>query len=339
MGQQSQYIPGDNYSESVSMKSHTLTSDWWTASDWIDFDHPVFTIVGDSCEMQWSVSEPAAATDGAPIDAGLYDMRAPLAGMQLYLRIPTGSATVYYTERDGIALDAAVIGVAYSGDAGSDEDFTATSEIAVGFDDYTTRSGANPYEFRGYLATAAANLDPADDLESALLIVRLRQWLPGRTLRLYGLEYAGSQSGAITDWDTLDNRTKTTAYAEVTLATSPIISFNVKAILEELQGVTGWVPESPIQFFIEDTGSAVTDADTRAIIDGISVDVRVAVLLTSGGGLPPYIEPVEGSSTWDWDTGINDWTINTDSCAVGFTATPPGRSGSAGEIAIPGTCE
>lgn len=310
------------------MKTDTLTTDWWTAPDWINPDRPAFTLEGDPCEYTFAAAEPSTAAVGAPITEGLYELTAPLTGMLLYLRCPSGTADVYWAERDGLALDTAKIGHAYSGDAGADEDFEATAEPAVGFDDATARSGANPYEFRGYLTTGAGGITAATGLQAVLLVLRLAQWRPGRTLRVYGLEYVTDQSGNITDWDTLDNRTKTTEFAEVTLSTNPVVSLDITDIIAELQQVSGWSGTAPLQFFVEDTGAAVTDVDARAVISGASIETRV-----------PILENAQGGCTWDWDSGANDWALNTDGCAVGFTATPPARSGSSGEVNIPGTCE
>jgi hypothetical protein len=157
---------------------------------------------------------------------------------------------------------------------------------SIGFDDLTTRTGANPYEFRAYLTTPAADLASTADLQYAMLVLRLVQWIPGRTIRVYGIKYSGDQSGNITDWDTLDNRTKTTAYKDAATSTGPFLSFDVLAIVDELLAVSGWGTTSPIQFFVEDTGSALTDADARAIVDLGSADTRLTMMLTSGEPVP-----------------------------------------------------
>lgn len=310
------------------MKTDALTSDWWTAPDWIDPDRPGFSIDGDPCEYAWAVAEPSASATGSPIAAGLYQLQAPITGMLLYLRCPSGTADVYWAETDGIGLDTTKIGEAFSGDAGADEDFQQTPEPSVGFDDLTTRTGANPYEFRAYLTTAAGGISPADGLSAALLVLRLLQWRPGRTLRVYGISYNADQSGNITDWDTLDSRTKTTAFAEVTLGTSSVVSLDLIAIVAELQNVAGWSTSSPIQLFVEDTGAAATGIDARAVIVGAAVETRLATLESTAGGC-----------SFDWSTGANDWILNTDNCGAGYTATAPNRSGSSGEVNIPGTCE
>ena len=44
--------------------------------------------------------------------------------------------------------------------------------------------------------------------------------------------------------------------------------------------------KGPIQFFVKDTGSALTDADARAIVDLGSADTRLTMMLTSGEPVP-----------------------------------------------------
>ena len=104
----------------------------------------------------------------------------------------------------------------------------------------------------------------------------------GRTLRVYGIKYSTDQSSNITDWDTLQNRTKTTAYTDVTLGVSDIVTLDITAIVEELQAVSGWSTDSPIQLYIEDTGAYVNDQNTLATIDASRSATQVVVLLTSG---------------------------------------------------------
>ena len=269
------------------MINHALDSDWWTATDWSSEEVANFTLTGaGSVEFGWFTAEPAAAAAGAPIEAGQYSLARPLAGQKLYLRVTSGSADIDYSSKDGPSFSSTLSGHAFSGDAGADEDFTQTALPSVGFDDLTTRTGANPYEFQAYLTTIGAGVLSTDSLTIGTLVVRFIQWIPGRTFRVYGIKYATDQSANITDWDTLGNRTKTTAYADATTVTGPFLSWDVLAILEELQAVSGWDGDSPIQFFIEDTGAALTDADARAIIDVGSADTRVAIMLSGGEPVP-----------------------------------------------------
>jgi hypothetical protein len=112
------------------------------------------------------------------------------------------------------------------------------------------------------------------------------QWVPGRTIRVYGVKYSSDQSANITDWDTLDGRTRTTAYKDATTSTGPFLSFDTLAIIEELQAVSGWGTTSPIQFYLKDTGSFANDIDARAVVDLGSSDTRLAIMLVSGDPLP-----------------------------------------------------
>jgi len=271
------------------MIEHTIDSGWWSPTDWSSEDLFSFTVDGTGAvELHWAVAEPAAAAAGSPIEAGQYQLVPPLAGLKLWLRVVSGAATIYYASKDGPQFLTTIGGHAYSGNAGGDEGWQQTALPSIGHDDATVRAQANPYEYRAYITTDDANLSSTEDLQSAMLVLKLVQWIPGRTLRVYGMKYSTDQSGNITDWDSLDGRTRTTAYADATISTGPFMTFDVQAIIEELQAVSGWGTTSPIQFYLKDTGSVVTDVDARAVVDLGSADTRVAILLLSG-------EPLAGA--------------------------------------------
>ena len=262
---------------------HTLTTDWYTPSDWIDDQQIVFTIEGTGvAEYQWEIALPAGASPGAPVVAGTYSMQGPAGGYKCYFRLASGSATLHYAKSSASTTETSHAGYAYSGNAGADEDFTAAELLLVGFDDLTTRAQANPYEFAAYLPTVGAGLASGDAVDSAHVMLRLGFRTIGRTLRVYGIKYSTDQSSNITDWDTLQNRTKTTAYTDVTLGVSDIVTLDITAIVEELQAVSGWSTDSPIQLYIEDTGAYVNDQNTLATIDASRSATQVVVLLTSG---------------------------------------------------------
>jgi len=274
---------------SLSRKLHdmatgtqTLTSSWWTASDWIDPESIVISISGTgSVEYQWEVGTPASASAGAPIAAGLSTM-VGYPGHKCYFRVASGSATLYYAKSSSTTTETVKAGHAYSGNAGGDKAWQLSSMLYVGFDDLTTRAQANPYEFNAYLPTVAAGLGSGSSVASSYLMLRLGQWTIGRTLRVYGLKYATDQSANITSWDTLQNRTKTTAYTDVTLGVSEIVTLDIKAIIQELQGVSGWDTTSPVQLFIKDTGAYVNDQNTLTTIDASRSGTQLVILLTSG---------------------------------------------------------
>ena len=63
----------------MAFPTQALTSDWWTADDWIDPDSPFFAIIGSgSVEFIWSAAVPASTTAGVSIAAGVYQMGAPM---------------------------------------------------------------------------------------------------------------------------------------------------------------------------------------------------------------------------------------------------------------------
>lgn len=262
---------------------YTLTSSWYTPSDWIDDRNIVFTIEGTGvAEYQWEVGLPASASGGAPVAAGSYSMQGPAAGHKCYFRLASGSATLHYTKSSATTTETTKAAYAYSGNAGADEARTVSPLLFVGFDDLTTRAQANPYEFNAYLPTVAAGLGSGDSVASSYLMLRLGQWTIGRTLRVYGIKYSSDQSANITDWDTLQSRTKTTAYTDVTLGVSDIVTLDIKSIIQELQAVSGWSTTSPVQLYIKDTGAYVNDQNTLTTIDASRSGTQIVILLTSG---------------------------------------------------------
>lgn len=263
--------------------SQALTSSWWTASDWLDNREIVFSITGTGlCEFLWEVGTPVSAATGAPVSAGVFAFRGPADGYKCYFRTVSGSATIYYTKSSSTTTEATKAGHAYSGNSGGDKAWQLSTILQVGFDDLSVRAQANPYEFNAYLPTVAAGLSSGASVASSYLMLRLGQWTIGRTLRVYGIKYATDQSGNITSWDTLQNRTKTTAYTDVTLGVSEIVTLDIKAIIQELQAVSGWDTTSPVQLYIKDTGAYVNDQNTLTTIDASRSGTQIVILLTSG---------------------------------------------------------
>lgn len=265
------------------MASTALTSSWFTPTAYLSPLLPTVSITGTGAvEFLWSIGTPAGAAAGLPINAGVYQLGAPSESHALYFRVTSGSATLYYQTQTAALMATAKTGYAYSGNSGADEDFVQSSILQVGFDDLTTRAQANPYELAGYLTTGAVGLGAADDVFSAWLTLSTPSVTAGRTFRVYGIKYSSDQSANITDWDTLQNRTKTTAYTDFTTANEGTVSINITSIVEELQGVSGWSTDSPVQLFIEDTGSFANDLNTLLTIDATKSDTQVSVVLTSG---------------------------------------------------------
>jgi hypothetical protein len=194
-----------------------------------------------------------------------------------------------YQPASAILFDGTKAGHAYSGGSGSDEDFVQTPAVLFGFDDLTTRAAANPYEFAGYLTTGAIGLASGDAVFSAWLTLLLPIVTSGRSIRVYGIKYATDQSGNITDWDTLQNRTKTTAYTAFTTREEASAAVDITAIIQELQAVSGWDSDSPIQLYIEDTGAFVNDENALSSIIADNEQTSLIITLTSGGSPQPPV--------------------------------------------------
>jgi hypothetical protein len=214
-------------------------------------------------------------------------MPRPIAGVQVYLRVVSGSVTIYYDKKDGPSFSLTLSGNAFTGGAGSDTGWVQTPTPTAGFDNITPRAAANPYEFATYAHVPAPGLLVTDTIQFAIAVFVADYFVPNRTFRVRALKYATDQSGSITSWATLIGKTTTTAYADWTTNTTPWMTFDIKAILDELKAVAGWSATSPIQLLIRDIGSAAAGADTRVSLDlGVNA-ARVAITLTSGGGPTP----------------------------------------------------
>jgi len=99
-----------------------LTADWWSPDDLADPDRPYFEILGaGEVEYVWTLATPVAATAGAAIPEGLYNLIAPIDGQRIFFRTTSGSADVIYAASVGAPLDVDACGFAWSGDAGADE--------------------------------------------------------------------------------------------------------------------------------------------------------------------------------------------------------------------------
>ena len=279
----------------MAFPTQALTSDWWTADDWIDPDSPFFAITGSgSVEFVWSAAVPASTTAGVSIAAGVYQMGAPMVSQQLYLRCTSGSASAQYARDIGARLDIDACGAAWHGDAGSDTGFSGPLlQLQIGHDDQTVRAGANPYEEIAYLSTVAAGLAAGDTVSSAYLVVPWICRRSDRTIRIYGLKYATSQFSGLADWSDLTGKTKTAAYTDVVTNGDGYLRADVKSIVQELQGVTSWATSSPIQLYLEDAGSPITDVDARIQLMVNLRHARLTIVL-SGGGSPEPGTGVEG---------------------------------------------
>lgn len=263
-------------------------------SDWSELEDPdyvdrLFTVIVDgtgAVEMIFEVTEPTAGATGFPLVEGAQILVVPI-GKRPYIRVNSGSADVYFSTFSGITCNTANCGYAYNGDGGSDHDAVLGVDIEAGFDDLSTRSGANPYELRGYLITDAAGVADDDTLHAAVLSLQILQMPAGRTLRIYGLKYNASQASSVTDWSNLNSLTKTTAYVDIAEPPMDLLQADITAILEELQAVSGWTTSSPIQLILIDQGSAVSSVDARFIFSRESQQTNVTILMADGGGPSP----------------------------------------------------
>lgn len=266
----------------------TPTSDWAELTD-PDYVNRLLTIIVDgtgAVEMLFEVAEPASGATGWPLVEGAQIYVVP-EGKRPFVRVNSGTADVYYPKFDGITCDIVNCGYTYNGDGGSDHDAVLNADIEVGFDDLSTRSGANPYELRGYLITSAAGVASGDTLHAAVLSLRVLKMYQGRTLRVYGLKYNSSQASSVTDWSALNSLTKTTAYVDIAEPPMDLLQADITAILEELQAVSGWTTSSPIQLILIDQGSAVSSVDARFIFSRESQQTNVTILMADGGGPSP----------------------------------------------------
>ena len=267
------------------MATQTITSTWWTADSWAGFQTATFVVSGSgTVAIRWGFADPPSTAGGGEIGAGAYTLRAPSSGMKLYIRTGTGSVTFWYQEGPGGAFDSTLTKSAYSGNSGADTGVTTLPRAVVGFSD----AGSSTYEYAAYLTTENSNLASTDTVDSSTAVLAQSARISGRTLRVYGLEYATSQASSVTSLSALQALTKTTAYAEATTNSSGgVVQFDLSSIVAELQGVTSWATTSPIQLYIEDTGAAATGDDTTARLFSDSGASLVQIMLTDGSLVTP----------------------------------------------------
>lgn len=266
----------------------TLDTDWAELTDPDDVGGALTVVIdgAGAVELIFAAALPVSGATGFPISEGTATIIIP-NGMNLYARATSGSADIYWAEFAGIQANVTESGYTYNGDAGADHDAVLAADIEVGFDNLTTRDGANPYEFRGYLITDPAGVASGDSVDSAILSLAIAKMYPSRTIRVYGLEYNASQSSSVTDWSNLNGLTKTTAFVDIEEPPMEIVQADITAIVAELQGVSGWTVDSPIQLILIDQGSAVSSIDARMIISRASRQTCVTIMMADGGGPSP----------------------------------------------------
>lgn len=262
------------------------TTSWWTASDWLNPQYPVFALAGTgTVEYAWSAGTPPSTISGSPLTSpSAYGMPAPIPGVKLYIRVTSGSVTISYDKKDGPSFDLTTTQHVYSGGSGSDTGRELTNAPYAGFDYVTVRNAANPYEFAAFFSAPSVGLSASDVVNYAVVILALLTYTPGYAFRLRALKYATDQTGSISGWSSLMSKTMTTAYADVLVSSSSYVTLDVKTLLDELKAVSGWSASSPVQFVLRPTTAAVLGLDSRIQLDCSAATSRLALSITAGGG-------------------------------------------------------
>jgi hypothetical protein len=252
----------------MGMHEETLTSAWYEITDLDDPLQVLVAIVGDDCQFAFEVAEPTSTATSAAIAEGITYIDIPF-GKSMWIKCPSGSATVTYSQYGGLLFDSTKSLYGFTDFGAMDYGIEVSPLVESGSDDLTTRTGDNPYSFIGFLQSLPAGIAAAATIDFARLQLQLTQRVAGEVLRVYGIESATGVT--IGDYmDLASGLTLTSAYTEFTVGSDDLIGFSIDSILTELVGVLGWTTASPIQLWIAAPGTATPGVDARIQIASAS---------------------------------------------------------------------
>jgi len=207
------------------------------------------------------VTTPDVAATAFTISEGISRIDIP-DGKSMWIRCPTGTADVTYSQFDGIIFDKTKCAFAYT-DSVSVDVLVDNADITIGIDD----SVADTITYVGFLHTVAAGIAGASTVDSAVLHLRLSTFIPGQLIRIYGVAESSSQFGTLTDYASLaSGLTLTTEFVDITVGYSGEESVDIVDLLQELVSVSGWDATSPIQLWVAENTGTVTGEDYRLTI-------------------------------------------------------------------------
>lgn len=249
----------------MTMHTETLTSTWYELADLDDESFVMIVTTGDDCDVVFDVAEPDALATSFAVSAGINRLDIP-DGKSVWMRCPTGTADVTYSQFSGIIMDRTKCAYAYTDTLSIDVVVAGNTDITAGDDD----TGANTVSNVGFLHTVAAGITGAATVNTATVHLRLSKFIPGQVIRLYGVAENSSQFSTLTDYASLaSGLTLTTEFVDITVGYTGNESADITDLLQELVNVSGWTTTSPIQFWVGETTGTVTGEDyTLTIFTG-----------------------------------------------------------------------
>lgn len=241
----------------MGMHTETLTTSWYQVTNLDDDLFVTLQLVGDDVVMVFDVSTPDAAATGFTLVESIIGINIP-DNKAMYLRCPSGTCDVTYSQFGGIAMDRTKCAHAYTDGVGIDVVVAGNTDVTAGDND----SGADLINNVGFLHTGAAGIAGAATVDSATIRLQLAQFVPGQTIRIYGVAASTSQFSTLVDYaDLASGLTLTTEFVDIVVGYTGDESADMTDLLQELVNVGGWTTSSPIQLWVGEPTGTVTGVD------------------------------------------------------------------------------
>lgn len=248
----------------MAMITATLTAGTWY--QFTNLDDPAFVqFYMDSSDEVIAAIEaltPSNSSAGFLCVAGMNSFVIPV-GKACWVKLTSGSASVTYSQYDGINIDLALCAYARTDGISIDEVVSNILPI-VGFDDRP----ADQITYIGLLHTESAGFANTATVDAATIALQFGSFRAGRTIRIYGIEAAASITSGLTDYASLASGvTLTTAFEDVVIDGTGSATVDLTTILQELIDDTpSWATTSPIQLWIADIGSSASGLNETTTI-------------------------------------------------------------------------
>jgi hypothetical protein len=261
----------------MAMHTETLSTTWYELTDLDDTLFVMAIIEGDDVDVVIDVAEPASGATAFTISEGITRLDIP-DGKSLWMRCPTGTADLTYSQYDGLIMDRTKCAYAWLNVTTSAEAVIAgNTDLIVGDDN----SGDDPINHVGFLQTVASGIAGAATIASAVLQLRLFQYRPGQVLRIYGVAETTSQFSTLVTYADLQDPAEialTTEFVDITIGYNGFQAVDITDLIQELVDLSGWTTTSPIQFQVtETTGFTSAEDYTVRIYTGFKLTAVFAV--------------------------------------------------------------
>lgn len=241
----------------MTMHTETLTTAWYELTDLDDDVFVTLQLVGDDCDLVFDVSEPDVAATGFTLVESIIPIDIP-DGKSAWIRCPSGTCDLTYSQFSGIIMDRTKCAHAYTDGVSVDVMVAGNTDATAGDND----SGADLINNVGFLHTGAAGIAGAATVDIATIRLRLSRFVPGQTIRLYGVAESTSQFASLVDYASLaSGLTLTTEFVDIVVGYTGDESADITDLLQELVNVGGWSGTSPIQLWVGEPTGTVTGED------------------------------------------------------------------------------